>query len=1122
VINVETGELIRTNLKQAHEGNEVYRSRVEFVADSINRDPMQRRTREGRAQFSIGELYKLTPRYYLEQPGELPSLPTKLDSLKAARFRAAQYEDSVVIEGRRYGGNVQPATLELGGNGFRYTNRPNGVNFADVYAGERYRALPVKTGDRIWVISRSLLWDSQDSLIHVLDEARFRGLQFSIDTLGNSVQAPVIFGQRDSLEAKTPVELRNSRFLTEDSTYASDTSGVDTSRIFEVTANDVNGFFDPRSLFFPDKYTALRYEWTPVQEFFNGTTVETRDPRAVRLGSWLKADTVFPANTGKRDSARGFLRFYGTPHNPDVVPGGELLKINVSNYPPGIRTIDSLKALADSLRPADSIIARYIFLYPPYFNCQVYDPTTARYLQQDTIDVGGASTATYRLRIFVQDTPPVFLTDSVFCGRPGLPVANLTNKLRFDYDVNTDDEKEDNKAKTEGWDFRYGRTTYGFVFSDHSYVDAHDTASIDDVHDIRPVWLSDRFLRDSSELADQGAQFARNGRLHVRIDSLQAINLLRNPAQFNNAFNLDSIFTVVANDGHTGQNKRDLRVQVNVAPQLQPVPPALATLPNAKEDYDYNPQLLDSNRRIKAYDLNFNQRLRYTLVYRNDGLNPAGYQNGFQVLDSTGLLRTNSADTAFVPRDGCYSEAGLYYARKTTPTWLKINPYSGLLYGTPGLNDAPHTGTLGGPDTVTVVVEDEFGLTDVRSYLMDVDSTNHRPRLFGRPPIQCVEASQAYKDSIFVTDLDLGRLKYRETLTLSVIDPPSGFTVTPATINGSTADTQKLTVTGTVPNQQGKLKISIQVQDAGGNVDTLTYEISVSDPLLFNMPVTVTNTNTSTGNNAFQTLYFGIAQRATTGEEAGAEGHLDSNYCEYELPPKPPTDVFDARWTIITTNGILRNIFPDNPVGPDQVKRRIAWKATFQAGNLTSSSPNYPVVVKWSKKDALKAPHTIYFEDQFWNDSTGTGLFRINMKNGSYVAGLGLDVSTDLSGDTMIVRFTSVGIDGFKIVYDLTSGVETNPVVAGSYTLSSNIPNPFAKSTEISFYAPVRGDMKLEVFDAKGDLVNTLASGLMEAGSHTAVWNGADTRGKAVPSGSYIYRLTAGSTVLSKAMVLVR
>jgi len=1116
VINVETGEAIRTNLKQVNEGSPIFRSRVEFVADSINRNPLQRRNREGRAQFSIGELYRLTPRYYLQQAGEIPSLPTALDSLQYAKRRAAEYEDSIVVIGRRYGGNVQPGNLELGGNGFRYSNRPNGVNFADVYAGERYRALPVKTGDRIWVISRTMLWNTTDSLITVLNNARATGLELMIDTLGNSVAAPVIFGQRDSLEARQPAQLRNTRFLTEDVVYPSDTSGQDTSRIFEITANDVNGFFDPRSLYFPDRYTALRYEWTPIYEYANGSQNPTLDPRMIRLNSWLKVDTVFPSATGTRDSTRGFIRFYGTPHNPDVVPGGELLEVRVSNYPPGIRTIDSLKALADSLRPADSVIARYIFLYPPYFNCQVYDPVTARYLQQDTIDVGGASTATYRLRIFVQDTPPVFLEDTYRCGREGLPVANLTNKLRFDFDVNTDDENEDNSAEQEGWDFRFGRTTYGFVFTDRSYIElpGDDSIATDDVRDIRPTWLADRYLRDETGLADQGASLARTGHVSVRIDSLEAIGLLRNPAQFNSVYNLDSIFTIVANDGHTGQNKRDMRVQVNVAPQLQP-----ATLPNAKEDQDYNPQLLDLTRRITARDLNLNQRLRFTLIYRNDQLNLPTYQNGSQVLDSTGNLRTSNADTAFVRRDNCYEEAGLYYARKTTPSWLKINPYSGLLYGTPGLNDAPRRSDVQGsaPDTVTVVVEDEFGLTDVRTYILNVDSTNHRPRLFGRPPIQCVEAGKPYTDSIFVTDIDLARLRFAETLTLRVLNRPN-FTVDPSTINGPTEDTVKLTINGTIPaDQRGRVRIQIEVTDAGGRRDTLSYDITVSDPLIFSMPLNIRNTNTQTGNNAFQTLVFGIADRATTGEESGDQGHLDSNYCEFELPPLPPRDVFDSRWTIITTNGTLRNIFPENPTADQGTK--VAWKGTFQAGNLPGGSPNYPVVATWSMTDARRAPHDIFFEDQFWDDVTNTGLFRVNMKTGAFTAGTGINVT--VNGDTVTVRVNLTTVEGFKIVYDLLSSVDGgNEVVAGGYTLSTNIPNPFSTSTDITFRAPSRGNVKLEIYDVTGRLVKSLLNGMTEAGEHTVTWNGLDESGRPVASGTYNYVLTAGTTKLTKSMVL--
>ncbi|MEO5929965.1 MAG: FlgD immunoglobulin-like domain containing protein [Candidatus Kapaibacterium sp.] len=1124
VINVETGEFIRSTSKQIAEGSSIFRSRVEFVADSINRDPVQRRTREGRAQFSINELYRLSPRYYLQQPGELPVLATALDSLKAARRRAAEFEDSVAISGRRYGGFIHP-TLEVGGNGFSYTNRDaaHPINFADFYAGERYHALPVKTGDRVWVISRTVLWNTQDSLIRVLNDARFTGLEFSIDTVGNSVAAPIINGQRTQLEAKTPAQLRNTRFLTEDVVYPKDSTGLLISKIFEITGDDPNGFYDPRSLFFPDRYTSLRMEWTPLREFANGTTVPERSPALVRLGSWLKADTVFPNQLGAvgKVGAPGYIRFYGTPHNPDVVPGGELLQVSVSNYPPGIRTIDSLKALSNQDRPADSIIARYIFLYPPYYNCQVYDPVNARYLQQDTVDVGGASTSTYRLRIFVQDTPPVFLADVNPCGRQGLAVANLTNKLRFDYDVTTDDENEDKNAVGENWTFPYGRTTYGFVFTNRDFIDAGDTThSTDDVYDIRPTWLADGFLRDSGNVADQGAYFSHTGALRVRMDSLAAIRMLKNPAQFNQVYNLDSIFTIVAHDGHMGQNKRDLRVTVNVAPQLQPVPPTAAVLPRAKEDLDYNPQLLDLTRRVSAVDLNYNQRLRYYLVYASDGNNDPRFQTGTQVKDSTGALVANTATTAFVPRDGCYFEAGLFRAPKTTPSWLKINPFSGMLYGTPGLNDAPRTNALNGPETITVVVEDEFGLTDVRTYTMEVDSTNHRPHLFGRPGLRCVSADSNYTDQISVFDADLKRIKNTETLTFRVIQPSSGFTVTPSPASGK--DTLVLTISGHIPanTPSGKFRIEIEVKDAAGRIDVLSYDITISDPTIFSMPLQVNNSNTD--NHASQTLVFGIGTtgKATTGEELAAPGKLDANYCEYELPPVPPRDVFDARWTIVQTNGILRNIFPEVPT-PEQGKK-VAWKGTFQAGNLINTSANYPIVATWLRTDAQRCPHDIYFEDQFWDDNQNSGLFRVNMKTGIATAGSGIIVTIDPATNIVTVRISLTTVEGFKIIYDQASGVSADPVVAGGYTLSTNVPNPFSRLTEISYYAPTRGDMRLDVYTINGDLVKTLVTGNVDAGQHTVVWNGTDEQGRSVASGTYTYRLTAGSTMLSNKMVLTK
>ncbi len=44
----------------------------------------------------------------------------------------------------------------------------------------------------------------------------------------------------------------------------------------------------------------------------------------------------------------------------------------------------------------------------------------------------------------------------------------------------------------------------------------------------------------------------------------------------------------------------------------------------------------------------------------------------------------------------------------------------------------------------------------------------------------------------------------------------------------------------------------------------------------------------------------------------------------------------------------------------------------------------------------------------------------------------------------------------------------------------------------------------------------------LPAGLHTAVWDGKNDSGRAVSSGTYLYRLESGPQVLSRKMQLVR
>jgi parallel beta-helix repeat protein len=93
--------------------------------------------------------------------------------------------------------------------------------------------------------------------------------------------------------------------------------------------------------------------------------------------------------------------------------------------------------------------------------------------------------------------------------------------------------------------------------------------------------------------------------------------------------------------------------------------------------------------------------------------------------------------------------------------------------------------------------------------------------------------------------------------------------------------------------------------------------------------------------------------------------------------------------------------------------------------------------------------------------------------------------------------------------------------VVGAYELAQNYPNPFNPSTTISFALPEAGEVTLRIFNTQGQLVRTLVSGMLSAGRHQKIWNGADDSGRPVASGIYYCQLQAGgfSKVMKMSLV---
>jgi len=109
---------------------------------------------------------------------------------------------------------------------------------------------------------------------------------------------------------------------------------------------------------------------------------------------------------------------------------------------------------------------------------------------------------------------------------------------------------------------------------------------------------------------------------------------------------------------------------------------------------------------------------------------------------------------------------------------------------------------------------------------------------------------------------------------------------------------------------------------------------------------------------------------------------------------------------------------------------------------------------------------------------------------------------------------TVIWMDGIQ-VYDvsLTGLEERSPMnEAGQPAremISQNYPNPFNPGTTIQYRLPEEADATLTLYNLKGQIVRSLVHENQKQGEHRIAWNGENESGERVPSGVYVYRLTA-------------
>lgn len=154
------------------------------------------------------------------------------------------------------------------------------------------------------------------------------------------------------------------------------------------------------------------------------------------------------------------------------------------------------------------------------------------------------------------------------------------------------------------------------------------------------------------------------------------------------------------------------------------------------------------------------------------------------------------------------------------------------------------------------------------------------------------------------------------------------------------------------------------------------------------------------------------------------------------------------------------------------------------------------------------------------------------------LGGFHSEAATATRGEVFEIIFTAKGrtvasselqlrdlTDDFKQAY--VQGSDLVSAAPSAFNLYQSSPNPYHTAQgEMSLRFDLPGEhavaVELSLYNLSGQLVRQLLKGERAPGTYDVRWDGRDANKQLVPSGTYLYRLKAGTQVLNKRMTVVR
>jgi len=200
---------------------------------------------------------------------------------------------------------------------------------------------------------------------------------------------------------------------------------------------------------------------------------------------------------------------------------------------------------------------------------------------------------------------------------------------------------------------------------------------------------------------------------------------------------------------------------------------------------------------------------------------------------------------------------------------------------------------------------------------------------------------------------------------------------------------------------------------------------------------------------------------------------------------------------------------------------RCMYTAYVADQNVSGGTP----VAEQVTLSAVAATRTATGVSIVWKASLPARVKRVNIYRKTpadealrLIASVGGDTGSyfDLSAPKgkVFYRIELVTDDGTSLFSDIVNPDGASPVL---FDLGQNFPNPFNPVTQIEYSVAEAGFVSLAVYNTLGERVAVLINEQMPRGIYTASFNGSS-----LPSGAYFYRLSAGTFVQTKRMLLMK